>query len=234
MTVVINGTTGIDTGTGSLISADSTTPTYLDLFEDTDNGSNYVRLIAPTSVASNRTITLPDGTGTVAVNGVNGVLVSGTSQTAPFASPNTSCDFTGIPSWAKRITVMFDGVSKSGTSNFLVQLGDSGGIENTGYIGNAIGTFTGPTVININSTAGFPTAGDASAASVIYGAITFNLIDASTNNWVAAGVIALGNAGYNTTIAGRKALSGTLDRVRVTTVNGTDTFDAGTINILYE
>lgn len=65
MTVVINGTTGIDTGTGSLIAADATTPTYLDLFEDTDNGSNYVRLIAPTSVAANRTITLPDNTGTI-------------------------------------------------------------------------------------------------------------------------------------------------------------------------
>jgi hypothetical protein len=69
MTVVINGTTGIDTGTGSLIAADATTPTYLDLFEDTDNGSNYVRLIAPTSVAANRTITLPDNTGTMLTTG---------------------------------------------------------------------------------------------------------------------------------------------------------------------
>lgn len=67
MTVVIDGTTGIDTGTGSLIAANASTPTYLDLFEDTDNGSNYVRLIAPTSVASNKTITLPDTTGTVAL-----------------------------------------------------------------------------------------------------------------------------------------------------------------------
>lgn len=65
MTVVINGTTGIDTGTGSLISADSTTATYLDMFEDTDNGSNFVRLIAPASIASNRTLTLPDNTGTL-------------------------------------------------------------------------------------------------------------------------------------------------------------------------
>ncbi len=74
MTVVINGTTGIDTGTGSLIAADATTPTYLDLFEDTDNGSNYVRLIAPTSVAANRTLTLPDETGTVITSGGSGVV----------------------------------------------------------------------------------------------------------------------------------------------------------------
>jgi hypothetical protein len=30
------------------------------------------------------------------------------------------------------------------------------------------------------------------------------------------------------------SLSGTLDRIRLTTVNGSDTFDAGSINIIYE
>lgn len=80
MTVVINGTTGIDTGTGSLIAADSTTATYLDMFEDTDNGSNYVRLIAPTSIAANRTITLPDNTGTVLTTGSNIAGVTGAGK----------------------------------------------------------------------------------------------------------------------------------------------------------
>ena len=82
MTVVINGTTGIDTGTGSLISADSTTATYLDMFEDTDNGSNYVRLIAPASIASNKTITLPDETGTVITSGGSGVVSQSMLATA--------------------------------------------------------------------------------------------------------------------------------------------------------
>jgi hypothetical protein len=160
-----------------------------------------------------------------------GMTDAPTSGTAVTAS-GTSVNFTGIPSTAKRITVMFDGVSKSGTSNFLIQLGDSGGVETTGYIGNAIATTTGPTILNINSTAGFPTAGDASDPSVIYGALTFSLL--GSNTWVAAGVITTGNSSYNTTISGRKALSDTLTQVRITTVNGTDTFDAGTINILYE
>jgi len=75
MTVVINGTTGIDTGTGSLIAADATTPTYLDLFEDTDNGSNYVRLIAPTSITSNRTLTLPNNSGTLLSTGSTGTVL---------------------------------------------------------------------------------------------------------------------------------------------------------------
>jgi hypothetical protein len=98
MTVVINGTTGIDTGTGSLIAADATTPTYLDLFEDTDNGSNYVRLIAPTSIAANRTITLPDGTGTVALtSNVIGVSQTWTDVTASRSTGTTYTNSTGKP-----------------------------------------------------------------------------------------------------------------------------------------
>lgn len=169
-------------------------------------------------------------TGTVA--GATGTLYPLVSGTAVASTSGTAIDFTGIPSWVKRITVMFDGVSKSSTSNFLIQLGDSGGAETTGYIGNAIAVTTGPTILNISSTAGFPTAGDASDPSVIYGSIVFSLLN--SNTWVASGVITTGNASYNTTISGRKTLSATLDRVRITTVNGTDTFDAGTINILYE
>ena len=98
MTVVIDGTTGIDTGTGSLIAANAATPTYLDLFEDTDNGSNYVRLIAPTSVAANRTITLPDGTGTVALTSdVIGVGQTWQDFTSSRALATTYTNSTGKP-----------------------------------------------------------------------------------------------------------------------------------------
>lgn len=84
MAVVINGTTGINTGTGSLIAADSTTATYMDMFEDTDNGSNYVRLIAPSSISSNKTLTLPDVTGTILTSSSEGSVlqvVQGTTTT---------------------------------------------------------------------------------------------------------------------------------------------------------
>lgn len=154
-----------------------------------------------------------------------------TSGTAVASTSGTSIDFTGIPSWVRRITVMLNGVSKSSTSNFLFQLG-AGGVETTGYVGNAIAVFSTAAIINVSSTSGFPMAGDASGASVIYGTIIFTLL--GSNAWVASGVITLGNGGYNTTIGGSKTLTGTLDRVRITTVNGTDTFDAGSINILYE
>ena len=229
MTVVINGTTGIDTGTGSLIAADSTTPTYLDLFEDTDNGSNYVRLIAPTSIASNKTITLPDGTGTVAVNGVSGVLVSGTAQNS---TSGTSIDFTGIPSWVKRITVMFNGISTNGVSNIQVQLGDSGGIETTGYLGALLRSGLSTLATTQYPTTGFLIINDVAAADIHSGVAVFSLL--GSNNWCGMSQISETAATSFFSGSGAKTLSDTLTQIRITTVNGTDTFDAGTINLMWE
>lgn len=160
-----------------------------------------------------------------------GVLVSGTAQAS---TSGTSIDFTSIPSWVKRITVMFNGVSTSGTSAPIIQLGDSGGVETTSYVSTALGIQTS-TAVAANSTAGFlvvtPTM--YAASSTINGSVSITTL--STNLWVVAGATSreAGSAtGYST--AGSKSLSDTLDRIRITTVGGTDTFDAGSINILYE
>ena len=153
-------------------------------------------------------------------------LTSGTAVTAS----GTSVDFTGIPSWVKRITVMFSGVSLSGASSFLIQLGDSGGIETTGYSGAGMRNGTN-SVQGAFFTTGFGF-NNITAATSYSGSIYINNVDGNT--WVANG-----SAGGSATeififTAGGKTLSATLDRVRITTVNGTDTFDAGSINILYE
>ena len=152
---------------------------------------------------------------------LNGRLTSMTSQAS---TSGTSIDFTGIPSWVKRITVMFSGVSTNGSSAVLVQLGDSGGIENTGYLGSGNAT---------NFTTGFSD-GFADGAAVRHGQFNICLADSSTNKWVCA--VSMGKSDTTTSSVGgfSKPLSATLDRVRITTVNGTDTFDAGTINVLYE
>lgn len=163
--------------------------------------------------------------GTTGVQDNSGAFVAGT---AVASTSGTSIDFTSIPSWVKRITVMFNGVSTNGTSNPLIQLGDSGGIETTGYLGLAV-NYAGSGASN--PTTGFAIA-LAAAANVISGHLVITLV--SSNIWVASGVF----GGSNTIVAaystGNKTLSETLDRVRITTVNGTDTFDAGSINILYE
>ena len=175
----------------------------------------------------------------VTINGSAGVttnsgavydsLQRGTAVTAS----GTSVDFTSIPSWVRRITVMFSGVSTNGTSTILMQLGDSGGVETTGYLSHT--GFAGGTnsAGGASSTAGFIVFGNA-AANIFYGHATFTLSGA--NLWVGSHIFGLNAATipYSVQGGGNKTLSDTLTTVRITTVNGTDTFDAGTINIIYE
>jgi hypothetical protein len=174
--------------------------------------------------------------GTVQASGVATNLypiVSGTAQTAPPTVPQYF-DFTGIPSWVDRITVMFSGVSTSGSSNYLVQLGDSGGIEITGYL--SAGAYIAATAVGSTAfTAGFGIPnGSGTAATIMHGAMTISLLNATTNTWTATGNFCNTDSARTLYMAGAKPLSATLDRIRITTVNGSDTFDAGTINILYE
>jgi hypothetical protein len=158
--------------------------------------------------------------------GVSGTIINGT---AVASTSGTSIDFTSIPSWVKRITVMFNGVSTNSTSNFLIQLGDSGGIENTGYSARAI-TLTNNS--SATSTAGLIVSAIVAAANATSGSIIISLQDSTTNTWVAQGVL-MDPTNYLHVSSGVKATSATLDRIRITTVTP-DTFDAGSINILYE
>jgi hypothetical protein len=148
-----------------------------------------------------------------------------TSGTAIASTSGTSIDFTGIPSWVKRITVMFNGVSTNGTSAPTIQLG-AGSVETTGY------SATAQNGVNAGSdyTTGLPVNNTGSAATTISGFLTICLL--GSNLWVFNSMTRTSTAVLYA--AGQKTLSGTLDRVRITTVNGTDTFDAGSINILYE
>jgi hypothetical protein len=156
-----------------------------------------------------------------------------TSGTAQASTSGTSIDFNGIPSWVKRITVMFNGVSVSGTSAFLIQIG-SGSFTTSGYQSGSCGASTSSNVsVGINSTAGF-IVHSLYAAGANSGIITLALV--SSNTWVEShSSYTVGGAfTFTFTGGGTVALGGTLDRVRITTANGTDTFDAGSINILYE
>jgi hypothetical protein len=154
-----------------------------------------------------------------------------TRATAVAATSGTAIDFTGIPSWAKRITLMLDQVSTNGTSFVEVRLGTSAGIQLSGYncIGSSVLQNTLPNVTVSNT--GATVLGSTTSASRV-GSIVFNLL--ADNTWSFSGVTCdLGQVAAGQS-AGLVALSATLDRVRLTTVNGTDTFDAGTVNIIYE
>ena len=151
-------------------------------------------------------------------------------QATAVSVSGTSVNFTGIPAWCKKITVMFAGVSTNGSSNYMVQLGTSGGIQATGYSCGAWGANT----TNINNTTGFLAIVYTVAAGTLDGNLTLTCLNTSTGLWTYTTAMSSSLSGYNTFGAGSKTLSGTLDRVRITTVNGTDTFDAGSTNILYE
>lgn len=172
-----------------------------------------------------------NGSSSVVTN--SGAVYDGIQRGTAVTASGTSVDFTSIPSWVKRITVMFNGVSTSGTSLIQVQIG-SGSVSTTGYIGtasysNQVGGFAA-------STTGFivDTSGTAQAAYTRAGVLSLYLISSTT--WIASGVMGTNTTAQQGVACGGSspALSGALDRVRITTVNGTDIFDAGSINILYE
>ena len=165
--------------------------------------------------------------GSAGVTTNSGAVYDGIQRgTAVASTSGTSIDFTSIPSWVRRITVILSGVSTNGTSLMQVQLG-SGSFTTTGYVsaGWASNTTTN------SSTTGLLLNALTAAANLQSGALVINQI--SSNVWVSSGNFAF-NGGGATVVGGSISLGGTLDRVRITTVNGTDTFDAGTINILFE
>ena len=152
-----------------------------------------------------------------------------TAGTAVASTSGTSIDFTGIPSWVKRITVMFNGVSTNGTSAYIVQIG-SASFTTSGYAGSA-GNLSSPSTFS-SFTSGIPVIQAVNSSSTIRGIVT--IANVTSNAWVATSVQSFSDAAVISFGSSNVTLSGTLDRVRITTVNGTDTFDAGTINILYE
>ena len=151
-----------------------------------------------------------------------------TSGTAVASTSGTSIDFNSIPSWVKRVTVMFNGVSTNGTSNLMIQIGSSS-ISTSGYVSSGWTTNTS----NANSTAGLLVTGTNTAAFSVSGIAQICLL--SSNTWsFSASTSSQATSAISIGAGLSPALGGTLDRVRITTVGGTDTFDAGTINILYE
>ena len=153
-----------------------------------------------------------------------------TSGTAVASTSGTSIDFTSIPSWVKRITVMFNGVSTNGSSDIMIQLG-AGSIDATSYVGCRVSFSASNTLGTSANSTGIAVYAISAGAEAASGIATIALM--GSNTWSATGTMGA-SAPRATTFGFSKVLSGTLDQVRITTVLGTDTFDAGTVNILYE
>ena len=203
---------------------------------------NKVTITAP---AASATLTLADGSSLV-TSGANSITLTSTGATnvtlptsgtlriltlatEQASTSGTSIDFTSIPSGVRHITIMFVGVSTSGTSNFLIQIGDAGGIEAATY--TSVASTDGGT--RVTSTAGLIVSSSIAAAATHTGKIVLDLENSAAFTWVSQGLLADSSPVMNMS-AGSKSLDAELDRLRITMVNGSDTFDAGAINILYE
>jgi hypothetical protein len=175
------------------------------------------------AVAGTTTLTLPTFNGTV------GLLVSGT---AVASTSGTTVEFTSIPAGVRRITVMFQGVSTNGTGSFQVQIG-SGSYTISGYASN-LSTIGAATVVTGSGTTGFFVSGGV-AGTTLSGILVMTNI--TGNTWTYVSNTARTDTTTTNNAAGNIALGGVLDRLRViasSTGSPADTFDAGTINILYE
>lgn len=156
-----------------------------------------------------------------------------TLGTAQNSTSGTSIDFTSIPSWVKRVTVMLSGVGINANTYLLVQLGDSGGIENTGYLASSVLT-SGYDVGNFTTgLAGFPVYDNSHPTTATWtGSLVFT--NFGSNQWICSGLVSDSDGNHVVNTAGSKTLSATLDRIRITTNSGTAAFNAGQINIMYE
>lgn len=152
-----------------------------------------------------------------------------TQSTTQASTSGISIDFTSIPSWVKRITVMLNNVSTNGTSALVCQIGTSGGIANSGY--TSAGSNIATTVVSTAYANGFGLNSGSVASESLSGVITIAYM--GSDLWSCGSSIVSSFPGTRVG-GGSVTLSGTLDRVRIATNNGTDTFDAGSINIMYE
>lgn len=212
MAITLDGTNGVTASSPATIKASA----YLDAA-----GGNTATINGMTPVGTDATQTLTNKT-------IQGGAI--TRATAIASTSGTTIDFTGIPSWAKRITVMFSGVSTSGASTKLVQIG-SGSFTTSGYSGGGA-VITNTAVGGAGITNGFSLGNSGAAADVVSGNMVIQNI--TGNTWVASFSGGGSNVNFALVSGGSLSLGGVLDRIRITTSNGTDTFDAGTVNIMYE
>jgi len=191
-------------------------------------------LLTGTQTLTNKTLTSPTITGAVVSSMASSVITAGTVASVS----GTSVGFTNIPSWVKRITLQLYAVSTDGTSGNLTAQFGTGGTPTyvtSGYNGTSSiirGSTSTASAGAISS--GFDLLRGLANTAFTSGAFVFTLVDSATDKWICSAVIARSDEATTIFTAGYIDLSSTLTAVRLTTTTGVNSFDSGSLNILYE
>jgi hypothetical protein len=202
------------------------------------DSSNWVALQAPATVATNLTLTAPAADGSadqsLVTNGSGVLSFASRSRLVRGSSVNASgvsISFTSLPNWIKKITTMINGVSTNGTADILIRLSTGGVFASSGYVSNMQVVQGGVASSGVNNTVGFVIS---QGASSVITTGTYEFVNITGNGWIGTSVFAYEHAVVGAYGAGRVTLGGVLDGIRIITANGSDTFDLGSVNIIYE
>jgi hypothetical protein len=171
------------------------------------------------------TLTSPTISGAIVSAMASSVITAGTAQAT---TSGTAIEFTSIPSWARRVTIMFNGLGSSSTGVPLIQLGTASSYETSSYAGSGV---SGTTAYSLSS--GFALRDVWTSSVRANGVFTITLLDSSSNLWSATGLIGRTDIANFISVSGSKTLASALTRVRLY-IDGTQTFTAGSANFFYE
>lgn len=200
--------------------------------------------LSGTGITAGTTITAL-GTGTGGA-GTYTVSASQTVSSTTITAGKASIDFTGIPSWARRITISVAGLSNVGPNAVLLRIGPSSGVETSSYLGSSTGFVTNGMAASQSST-GFNLFGSTDTGTnpsfgnvVLHGTIRLVRVDIDTvvtpanDVWACSGMIGRDDGtGAIAAVGGVKSISGSLERLRLVSSGTATPFDGGTVNILY-
>jgi hypothetical protein len=169
-------------------------------------------------------------TSTGLVSGTTGALYPLIRPAASQTASGSAVNFTAIPSWVNRITVQIAGLSYAAAGVGVIRIGSSSTLVTTGYTTASTSVTSVPAVNLTSITNGLGVINTSSGSTVLYGA--YVLTHMGSNLWQYNGQIARSGDDSLSFGNGYITLAGALDVLSL--VATSSTFDAGTINMLYE
>lgn len=195
--------------------------------------------VVTASIANSQVTEAKIADGSITVNKIGALAVTPAKLSQPFTlgasqatTSGVSKDF-AVPSWVRRVRFALHNVSLSGSALIRFRIGASGVPEVSGY--NSVGSTIGTGAATVSQNNGFDIYNNGPGSSIFYfGSIDFSLVDSATNTWVASGAFSAPANNATFVVAGSISLPGVLTTLQIRSSNGSDTFDSGIVNVMYD